>query len=110
MKDQKELDGQIRLAGVIDYPGFEEARQGLKDRGKPYAWIDMVVDRNAPYSCFIKGGKPFYKCDCPHFEGYWLSGGLGSVQCSMVDHLIPGLHWDLTCRKDYENCPLRKGE
>lgn len=109
MKDLKELDGQIRLTAFMDFPGFEEARQRLKSKGKPYAWIDNVVDSTDPYGYFLKNGKPGYLSQCPDYQGYWLLGGMGSVQCAASAQLIPGLHWYITCSQNYENCPLRKG-
>ena len=100
----------IRPSGVYDFPGFESARRHLKSCGAPYAWVDYVVDPNEPGATFVKEGKPGYRSQCPHYEGYWLLGGRGSVQCSIADRLIPGLHWYLTCSQDHEVCPFKIGE
>ena len=109
MNIQQEIDGQIRLTQFTDYPGFEKSRQYLKSCGAPYEWIDYVVDPTNPYAKFLKNGKPGYLSQCPDYQGYWLLGGRGSVQCAASAQLIPGLHWYITCSQNYENCPLRKG-
>ena len=90
---------------------FTEEKRGLESRGYPSYWVDEVVDRNDKYAMFEKDGKPHYKSQCPYYEGYWLRGGCGSVQCAAHDGLIPGLQWDKFCSKCHEKCLVfRKAE
>ena len=91
-----------------ELPGFAEARERLRKDGRPSEWIDQTVDPQSPYALFEKDGKPNYKCNCPEYEGFWLDGGIGSVQCRAHDGLLPGLHFELTCRKDFEMCPFKR--
>lgn len=83
---------------------FTEEKRGLESRGYPSAWVDEVVDRTDKHAIFERNGKPHYKSQCPYYEGYWLRGGLGSVQCAAHDGLIPGLQWDKFCSKCHEKC------
>lgn len=78
---------------------------GLESRGVPSGWIQKTVDKSDPAAYFLKQGKPHYASECPHFEGYWLRGGCGSVQCALSKSLFPGIHWDIACRKNHQNCP-----
>ena len=89
---------------------FTEEKRGLESRGYPSAWVDEVVDRNNKYAVFEKDGKPHYKSQCPCYEGYWLLGGLGSVQCAAHDGLIPGLQWDKFCSKCHKSCLVFRKE
>lgn len=86
---------------------YNKIAAGLEARGLPFGWIYRTVDTADPTACFLKQGKKLYKSDCPHFEGYWLLGGCGSVQCSLSksNKLFPGIHWDLACRKNHQSCP-----
>ena len=94
--------------GLWDLPGFEETRAYLKGMDKPCGWVDEIVERDSPGASFVKLGKPWYKSECPHYEGFWLNGGLGSVQCQLVPYLVPGLHYQLTCGVCPDQCPFRK--
>lgn len=93
-----------------DLPGFVEAKTNLEEKGFLSAWIYETIDPKAKYAIFLKNGKPGYKSPCPYYEGYWLCGGFGSVQCRAVDTLFPGLQWDITCGKKHEQCPFYKPE
>lgn len=64
-----------------------------------------LPDTSNPYAVFVKGGKPGYLSRCPKYDGYWLEGGCGAVQCAGA--LLPGLQWYTTCSKCPEACPLR---
>ncbi len=83
---------------------FQEVITGLKERGCSTEWVTMVVDPDNRFATFVKDGKPWYRSDCQSYEGYWLHGGLGSVQCKAVGQLIPGLFWDLFCKENCEQC------
>lgn len=89
-------------------PGFAEVRARLEAGGHPSAWITDVVDTTDPYAMFLKKGKTNYKSACPHYEGYWLHGGTGSVQCKATDGLLPGLQYTLHCEKNCEACKFYK--
>lgn len=90
----------------LSLPGFSEAKKGLEEKGMPSAWITETVDTTEKCAFFCKGGRPWYKSQCEHYEGYWLLGGIGSVQCSACRELLPGLMWQTTCREQFENCPF----
>lgn len=92
--------------GHWELPGFQEIREHLQSAGQPASWVDEVVDPQKPLSCFLKLGKPWYRSDCPCYEGFWLHGGLGSVQCAKVPYLLPGLMHYTTCRKYPVECPF----
>lgn len=85
-------------------PGFAEAKKQLEEKGRPSDWLTNVVDTSDPYAIFLKKGKSHYKSQCPHYEGYWLDGGIGSVQCQAADGLLPGLQWSLFCEKNCTVC------
>ena len=92
------FDNEPPAATPIDFlalPGFAEAKRHLEDVG----------------ATFLKDGRPWYKSRCPNYEGYWLEGGTGSVQCGSYGGLLPGLMWDTTCKGGFEKCPFcTKGE
>ena len=67
-----------------------------------------IVDKAESGSVFLKLGKPWYLSKCPNYEGYWLNGSIGSVQCGLYAELFPGVHQHLFCAKNCENCPVRK--
>lgn len=96
--------------GLWNLPGFAEARAYLKDKGLPATWVDEVVDPSSKWACFVKDGKPWYRSECPEYEGFWLEGSTGSVQCGMIPFLMPGLQWDNTCSKNPGLCPFRSKE
>lgn len=85
---------------------FSEVKRDLESRGYRSEWVDEIVDRTNENAFFEKYGKPHYKSRCPYYEGYWLSAGLGSVQCAAYDNLIPGLQWDKFCSKCFGDCPV----
>lgn len=118
MKQIDEVSGQISIDDILenrsikhgkkwDLPGFSEARSRLEEARKNPCWIDEVVDPTENDAVFVKNGKPWYKSNCPEYDGFWICGGIGSVQCKVHDGLIPGLHFHLTCGKNPEKCPLR---
>lgn len=91
---------------AIDFDkAYARIAADLEVKGKPSYWIHEVVNKENPHAYFLKHGKPFYKSTCPLFEGYWLRGGCGSVQCKASKELFPGLHLELTCRDHHEVCP-----
>ena len=96
--------------GLWALPGFAEARKYLKRRGRPCGWIDEVVDKDEPAAQFMKAGNPNYCSECPEYEGFWLDGCIGSVQCRSVPFLIPGFHWYKTCGETPGRCPFRRAE
>ena len=93
--------------GLWDLPGFIDARNYLRGKGLSGMWIDEVVDPSSKYACFVKYGKPWYRSNCPEYEGYWLDGSTGAVQCRLVPFLLPGIHWDNSCSKNPSLCPFR---
>lgn len=103
------VDAPPPVTAPIDFlglPGFAEAKAHLEERGFPSAWITDVVDPTEKHAFFNKNGRPWYKSQCMHYAGYWLHGGTGSVQCRACESLLPGLMWDTTCSKKFEDCPF----
>lgn len=91
-------------------PEYQATRQYLISQGRPWEWILKTVDIHSSGACFLKKGKPCYQSECPFYEGFWLDGGTGSVQCSASDMLLPSLHHHHFCRtpEGCEKCPQRK--
>ncbi len=83
---------------------------GMEAYGKPTGWLLQVVDTENPHATFVKDGKPWYRSGCHKYEGYWLDGGLGSVQCKSAGQLIPGMFWQLYCKEECWKCPYCKEE
>ena len=107
------MNSALPIATPIDFlklPGFAEAKSHLESDGRPSAWITETVNPTDKGAIFIKNGRPWYKSPCMHYEGYWLHGGLGSVQCDVCKGLLPGLMWDTTCRENFEECPFYRAE
>ena len=108
------FDNELPAALPIDFlvlPGFAEAKRHLEETGHPSTWITEVVDTSNKYATFLKDGRPWYRSQCPNYEGYWLEGCTGSVQCGSYGGLLPGLMWDTTCKGGFEKCPFcTKGE
>lgn len=92
-------------------PFFPEAAKRIEAAGYGAGWINKNVDISDPVTFFIKPKNRFgYRSDCPHFQGVWLCGGFMSIKCAVCPIPVPGLHLDLTCAKDYEQCPFYNGE
>lgn len=95
-------------------PEYVAVQQDLIARGHGgtdnAGWVFETVDPDAPGAIFLKDGKPWYKTTCPHYEGFWLCGYIGSVQCKQVDGLIPSIHWQIFCRTEEgcAKCPYRE--
>jgi len=107
------FDDKPPAAPPIDFlalPGFAEAKRRLEGAGRPSAWITELADTLNKCAVFLKDGRPGYRSQCPNYEGYWLDGGTGSVQCGAYGGLLPGLMWSTACRGDLSNvhcsCPL----
>lgn len=99
---------------MIDFltlPGFSEIKANLEKKGYPSGWITEVVNTSVWGAVFVKDGHPWYKSPCIYYEGFWLYGGIGSVQCGAYGGLLPGLMWDTTCKGGFDQCPFCvKGE
>lgn len=92
-------------------PFFLEAAEHIENAGYKSGWINMNVDVCDPHTHFIKPKNRYgYKSGCPHFQGIWLSGGFSSLKCAVCPTPVPGLHLELTCSKDYAQCPFYNGE
>lgn len=88
--------------------GIQEAIDYLEGKGLPTEWVTRIPDINSTYSFFHPLGKPWYRSACPCYEGYYLGGTSGAVQCSTAGELLPGIIWDNVCSKGYEKCPFYK--
>lgn len=100
---------QVISDDLMLLPEYQAAKSGLIERGKPWEWMLEVVDTTQTGSAFLKKGKPWYRSDCPYYEGYWLNGGNGAVQCTCASSLLPGIHQLLFCEGKFEKCPLFSG-
>ena len=90
----------------MDELGIQKTIDYLKAKGLPAEWPTMIVDRNKFGSVFEEKGKPHYQSQCPKYEGYWLHGGTGSIQCSACEELLPSPVWYEVCTKEYGQCPF----
>ncbi len=89
-------------------PEFQKAVDHLKSKGMPSGWLLKAVNPRSPTAIFLKGGRLGYLSPCPQYEGFWLSGGYGSVQCKAVEDLLPGYFWYAFCSKECSKCPHSK--
>lgn len=106
--EQMTIFEQLTQADFSDLPGFKEAKTHLEKEGHPSDWIYETVDTSNATAHFVKSGKPWYVSKCPHYQGFWLLGGCGSVQCTAHNGLLPGLMWENVCKGDFESCPFYK--
>lgn len=88
---------QLGIQGVVD---------NLKQKGLPSDWPMQTVDLNDPATLKAEATKASYKSQCPHYGGYWLCGGIGSVECKDYGGLIPGVVWYKVCSKGHQACPF----
>ena len=88
--------------------GIGEVIRDLEARGKVSTWVTKVVDPEEPGAVFEEMGKPHYRSGCPNYEGYWLHGGSGAVQCRAAGELLPGIVWYRMCEKRHEGCLFYK--
>ncbi len=84
---------------------YKQVKDDLIEKGRPWEWILKTVDPNDKYAAFLRDGKPWYRSECPNYEGYWLCGGTGSVQCKAAEKMLPGIHHVLFCGKEFGTCP-----
>lgn len=89
-------------------PEFAETKRRLEAGGHPSEWITETVNPADECAHFLKAGKPWYRSSCPMYEGFWLCGYIGSVQCQGCEKLIPGLQYNLACKDDFERCRFYK--
>ncbi len=87
-------------------PAFQKAYDKLKAGGHSTEWLLQAVDPDLPTAMFVKSGKPWYLSRCPYYEGYWLDGHIGSVQCKSAGLLLPGHFWYAFCREKCRECPF----
>lgn len=84
---------------------------GLKQKGRPFGWVSKIVDTSEKYSIYCPHGGHHNRSSCPHYEGFWLSGCIGSVQCALSKELLPGIVWNEVCKcNGGESCPLKGGK
>ena len=84
---------------------------GLKQKGRPFGWVSRNVDTSEKARIFCPHGGHHNRSSCPHYEGFWLSGGIGSVQCALSKELLPGIIWNEVCKcNGGESCPLKGGK
>ncbi len=89
-------------------PELEQEITRLKEKKKPVDWLLKVVDPKEPTAIFLKDGKAHYRSQCPQYEGFWLDGGIGSVQCKAANQLLPGIFWYRLCQSECSKCPYTK--
>ena len=88
--------------------GIQKVVDNLKRKGLPCEWPTEVVNPENVFALKAKVTAGCYKSNCPHYEGYWLHGGAGSVECAAAGELLPGVVWYETCSKRHEECPFYK--
>lgn len=94
----------------MDELGIQETIEALKAKGLPANWPTGVVNPAGVGVCYLEKGKPWYKSECPHYEGYYLHGGTGTVRCTTAGELLPGIVHHKVCSKEYCRCPFYKEE
>lgn len=92
----------------MDELGIRETIDYLIAKGLPANWPTGIVDPAGNGVCYLPGGKPWYKSACPHYVGYYLHGGLGTVRCNAAGELLPGIVHYKVCSKEYGKCPFYK--
>lgn len=92
----------------MDELGIQEVIDDLRAKGRPAEWPAKVVDPSENGTVYLPEGKPWYKSVCSCYEGYYLCGGTGSVQCRTAGELLPGIVWYQVCSKEYHKCPFHK--
>ena len=96
--------------GYLEELGLRRNIAYLEAKGLPSGWVTKIVDPGVFGAVFEEKGMPHYRSQCPCFEGYWLLGGTGSVQCRTAGELLPGPVWYNVCSKVYRKCPFYKEE
>ena len=86
--------------------GIQRCVDDLRAKGLPHTWPMQVVDKEDPCTLKATVTASCYKSRCPHYDGYWLHGGTGSVECRAAGELVPGVVWYCVCSKDHEKCPF----
>lgn len=92
----------------MDELGIQETIDYLREKGLPANWPTEIVDPSEFGTCYLQDGKPWYKSDCPNYEGYYLCGCIGSVKCSTAGELLPGIVQYKVCSREYTKCPFYK--
>lgn len=92
----------------MDELGIRRTIEHLIAKGLRAEWPTQVVDPCGEFVSYLPQGKPWYKSDCPCYEGYYLAGGAGTVRCRTAGELLPGVVWYEVCSKDYCKCPFYK--
>lgn len=95
---------EIRIKEIIN-----RVKENIVSKGYKCEWVDKVADPNECGTCFVKNGKGSYKSTCHNYEGYYLSGGGGSVQCKCAG-LLPGIIGYEICFKEDLKCPYLEQE
>lgn len=92
--------------------GLNRVIDNLESRGKPSFWVTQVADPAEPGTLKATVTASSYRSKCPHYDGYWLCGGTGAVECAAAGERLPGIVWYEVCSKEYEKCPFcgKKGE
>ena len=88
--------------------GIQQAIDNLKERGFPHEWPMYVPDPENPATLKATATKNNYKSQCPYYQGYWLCGGIGGVECEAAGEIIPGNAWYTLCEKKHTQCPFYK--
>ena len=92
----------------LEQLGISEVIRSLQARGRPAEWPLHVPDPDERGTSYLPEGKPWYKSQCPCYEGFYLCGGTGAVRCRTSEELLPGVVWYTRCSKDYAGCPYYK--
>lgn len=112
------MQGQINIFEYVDSITNPESRikeilndikARLASKGYKSDWIDKIIDPHKPGTCFVKNGKYSYKSTCHNYEGYYLCGGFGSVQCKCAG-LLPGVIGNEICFRENRQCPYLEQE
>lgn len=86
--------------------GIQKDIDYLKSKRLPHEWPIHVVDLANPATLKATAVAGLYKSQCQHYDGFWLCGGTGSVECATAGELLPGNVWYNVCSKKYRQCPF----
>ena len=89
----------------IEELGIQRVIDHLKQKGLPSEWPMKVPDLQNPYTLKATVTASNYKCQCPHYGGYWL-GSYGGVECAAAGEVVPGCVWEDVCSREYTACPF----
>lgn len=104
------FEKEQRWRQYVNELGIQKAVDYLKSKGLPHEWPLEVPDLQDPGTLKVVKTARSYKSPCPYYEGMWLCGGIGGVECAAAGELVPGHAWYAVCGENHTSCPFYKEE